>query len=161
MIKLFLTGGTIDAIYNILTAKTDYDKTHIPQIFKEARLALEIDIEELMLKDSGDITKEDRELIVKKCKEAKEDKILITHGTDTMVETAKALGEENINKTIVLLGAMRPFSFGQSDGSFNMGSAIAAVQLKEPGVYVAMHGKIFNWDNVRKDREVGQFKELV
>lgn len=160
MIKLFLTGGTIDAIYNILTAKTDYDKTHIPQIFKEARLALEIDIEELMLKDSGDITKEDRELIVKKCIEAKEDKILITHGTDTMVETAKALGEENINKTIVLLGAMRPFSFGQSDGSFNLGTAIAVVQLKEPGVYVCMHGKIFNWDNVRKDREVGQFKEL-
>jgi L-asparaginase len=160
MIRLFITGGTIDAIYNILTAKTDYDKTHIPQIFNEARITLPIEKEELMLKDSGDITEKDRELIVKKCRDATENKILITHGTDTMVETAKALGKANIGKTIILLGSMRPFNFGKSDALFNLGTAVAAVQLKEPGVYITMNGKIFNWDNVRKNREVGQFEEL-
>ncbi len=160
MIRLFITGGTIDAIYNVLTAKTDYEKTHIPQIFEEARITVPIVTEELILKDSGDIADEERALIVQKCRDAKEEKILITHGTDTMVETARTLGEAKIDKTIILFGAMRPFNFGKSDALFNFGTAVAGVQLKEAGVYIAMNGKIFNWDNVRKNREIGRFEEL-
>lgn len=158
-IKLLITGGTIDSVYNHLNGKLNYtrNKSSVPEMLKQARCTLQIKIQTLFLKDSLDITDSDREKILRACKNCSEDKIVITHGTDTMTETAKALGEIIKNKTIVLLGAMTPYSFGNSDALFNLGGALSVVQFLRPGVYIAMNGKIFSCDNVRKDREKGEF----
>src|ERR1700756_1682807 len=158
-IKLFITGGTVDARYNLLKAKVDYDKSHIADMLKQGRSKADIDLEELMLLDSGDITSEQRQLLLEKCKSADTDKIIITHGTDTMVQTAELLGQNISDKTIVLVGAMIPFVFKGSDGLFNLGAAVTAVQLLNKGVYVTMNGKVFNWDNVQKNFDVGEFEE--
>ncbi len=113
-----------------------------------------------MMIDSLDMTAQDRELIVHQCIQCEEDKIIITHGTDTMAITAKVLAENIKNKTIVLTGAMIPIKFGSSDGLFNLGSALAFVQSLPPGVYVAMNGRYFNWNNVRKNKQTGSFEEI-
>lgn len=124
------------------------------------RCGLEVEVRTLMMIDSLEMTGEDRRLIVEHCRQAPESRIVITHGTDTMAETAAALGREVQGKTIVLTGAMVPYKFGSSDGLFNLGSALAFVQTLPPGVYVAMNGRHFRWDRVRKNRQTGIFEEL-
>jgi L-asparaginase len=160
MIRIFVTGGTFDKEYDELNGELFFKETHVPEMLKLGRCKLDVDIRTLMMLDSLKMVDEDREIIVLNCKKAKEDKIVITHGTDTMVETAKAIAAAKITKTIVLTGAMIPYRLRSSDGLFNLGSALAYVQTMPPGVYVAMNGKCFNWDNVRKNKKVGEFEEL-
>lgn len=158
-IRLFTTGGTIDKNYNPLNGELEFNNTHLQNMLTQGNATIEVVHESLMTKDSLDMTEEDRAKIVKACKDATEDKIVITHGTDTMVETALAIAAEVTDKTIVLVGAMIPYSFGGSDALFNLGTALTAVQLKEPGVYITMNGKIFDADKVQKNKEKGVFEE--
>ncbi len=159
-IKLFITGGTIDKEYNPLNGELVFVKTHLSKMLEQVKNKIDIGPEVLMLKDSLDMNDNDRATILEKCKTTKEEKILITHGTDTMVETAQVLGESILDKTIVLTGSMIPFSFGQSDALFNLGVTIGAVQSLPLGVFIAMNGKIFPWDNVRKNKEIGEFENI-
>ena len=160
-IRILITGGTIDDLeYNSLDKAPKFPKSIIPSVLKKARVTLDFNTEILMLKDSKFITKKDRKIILKKCGECKEDKIIITHGTMTMPLTAKFLGEKNIKKTIVLLGSAIPTNKKDSDALFNLGTAMAAVQLLPKGVYITMNGKIFNWDNVRKNKRTGKFENI-
>jgi L-asparaginase len=157
-IKLFVTGGTIDARYNFLTSKVDYKETHVHDMLRQARCRVEIAIEQLMLVDSNDMTAEQRQSTLEACRNAKEEKILISHGTDTMVETARLLGQNIHDKTVVLFGAMVPYAFGGSDALFNFGAALTAVQTLNKGVYITMNGKVFDWDKVTKNKELGEFQ---
>ena len=159
-IRIFITGGTFDKEYNELNGKLFFKDTHLHEMLKLGRCRVDVDIRTLMMIDSLEMSDEDRTLIAQQCSRAEEDKIVITHGTDTMVETATELAKANIGKTIVITGAMIPYKFGSSDGLFNLGSALAFVQTLPHGVYIAMNGKYFNWDNVRKNRETAQFEEL-
>ncbi|RFM26383.1 asparaginase domain-containing protein [Deminuibacter soli] len=157
-IRIFVTGGTFDKEYNELTGELFFKETHLPEMLKLGRNTLEVSVRTLMMIDSLHMTDEDRNLIVYQCSNSTEDKIVITHGTDTMTKTAALLSEKVKNKTIVLTGAMIPYKFGSSDGFFNLGSALAFVQTLPYGVYVAMNGQYFNWDNVRKNRQTGKFE---
>ena len=159
-IKIFVTGGTFDKEYNELSGTLAFKNTHMKELLKLGRAKIEVDITMLMLMDSLDMTDKERETIAQNCISTSHNKIIITHGTDTMAETAKVLAQKIKNKTIVLTGAMIPYAFGSSDGLFNLGSALAFVQTLPSGVYIAMNGKYFNWDNVRKNREVGEFEKL-
>jgi L-asparaginase len=160
-IRVFITGGTFDKEYNELDGKLFFQDTHLPEMLKLGRCNVDVDIRTLMMIDSLEMGEDERELIVYQCNRADEDKIVITHGTDTMTETAAVLAQKVKNKTVVLTGAMIPYKFGSSDGLFNLGSALAFVQTLPQGVYIAMNGKYFNWDNVRKNKQTGQFEELV
>ena len=159
-IKIFVTGGTFDKEYNELNGTLAFNHTHMKEILKLGRAKIEVDITELMLMDSLDMTDKERESIVHNCLNTPHDKIVITHGTDTMTETAKVLAQKVKGKTIVLTGAMIPYAFGSSDGLFNMGSALAFVQTLPAGVYIAMNGRWFNWDNVVKNKEAGEFQTI-
>jgi len=159
-IKLLITGGTVDKQYNPLNGELVFVKTHLPEMIEQAKNKVDIELEVLMLKDSLDMNDNDRAMILEKCNETKEERILITHGTDTMVETAQVLGKSISNKTIVLTGAMVPFSFGKTDALFNLGTAIAAVQILSSGVFIVMGGKIFPWDKVRKNKKIGEFENI-
>ncbi|MBI5036651.1 asparaginase [Candidatus Micrarchaeota archaeon] len=159
-IKIFVTGGTFDKEYDEIEQLLEFKKTHLPQVLEQARCKLEISVETVFLKDSRDTTDIDREKIAKACAEAKEDKIVITHGTDTADQTARALKKKVKNKTIVLTGAMVPYAFNSSDGSFNLGCALAFVQTLPPGVYVTMNGFAFDAENVKKNLKTGVFSEL-
>jgi len=159
-IRILITGGTFDKEYNELTGELFFKDTHLPEMLKLGRCRVDVDIRTLMMIDSLDMNQQDRSLIADHCERAEEGKIIITHGTDTMADTARYLGARNIDKTIVLTGAMIPYKFGSSDGLFNLGSAMAFVQALPSGVYVAMNGKCFCWDNVRKNRKTGEFEEL-
>jgi len=162
-IKLLLSGGTFDKSYNESNGELDFTNTHISEMFEIGRNRAEINIEQLMLKDSLQMDDADRQKILNACIKTIEDKIIITHGTDTMVETAKVLGDaivdQKLDKTIVLVGAMVPFVFKHSDALFNMGFALASVQTLSHGVYIAMNGKVFDWDNVVKNLDKGIFEE--
>lgn len=158
-IRIFVTGGTFDKEYNELDGALFFKDTHLQEILELARCRLDVHIRTLMMIDSLDMTDEDRALIVANCRKAREDRIVITHGTDTMEITAQVLGEAGLQKTIVLTGAMIPYKFGSSDGLFNLGSALALVQTLPAGVYVAMNGRYYTWDNVRKDKNTGRFEE--
>jgi len=159
-IRLFATGGTFDKEYNELKGNLEFKDTHLNEILKLGRCKVEVKVTTLMLMDSLDMTNSDRKVIMENCKEAEEDRIVITHGTDTMAETAKLLGKSIKNKTIVLTGAMIPYKFGSSDGLFNLGAALAFVQSLPHGVYVAMNGRYFKYDNVRKNKTTGEFEEI-
>ncbi|MCX8015175.1 MAG: asparaginase [candidate division WOR-3 bacterium] len=159
-IRIIVTGGTFDKEYNELTGELYFKHTHIHDMLKLGRCKLDIIVEELMMVDSALMTDEDRQKILTAVIKAKENRIVITHGTDRMVETAKTLAPVGSYKTIVLTGAMVPYSFGSSDGMFNLGSALAFAQTLPYGVYVAMNGKCFHWHNVRKKKESGYFEEL-
>ncbi|MEA2054132.1 MAG: asparaginase domain-containing protein [Candidatus Thermoplasmatota archaeon] len=159
-IKIFVTGGTFDKEYNELTGKLFFKDTHLPEMLKLGRCKLKIDIETLMMVDSLYMTDADRKIILENCKKAKEDRILVAHGTDTMVETAKVLANSIKDKTIVLTGAMIPYKFGSSDGLFNLGSSLAFTQTLPHGVYISMNGRYFRWDNVRKNKKAGEFEEI-
>ena len=158
--KIFITGGTFDKEYNELTGELYFNYTHMHELLKLGRCNLNVEIETLMMVDSLDMTETQRNIIVQKCSKEPLNTIIITHGTDTMVETAYALAKNIKNKTIILTGAMIPFKFGSSDGLFNMGSALAYVQSINKGVYIAMNGQIFNYENVKKNTELGVFEEL-
>jgi L-asparaginase len=159
-IRIFVTGGTFDKEYNELNGQLFFKDTHMSEILKLGRSRVEVTIRTLMMVDSLEMTDEDRQMIAQQCARADEGRIIITHGTDTMAETAKTLAEKKLQKTIVLTGAMIPYKFGSSDGLFNLGSALAFVQALPHGVYVAMNGRFFHWDNVRKNRKTGEFEEL-
>jgi L-asparaginase len=161
IIKIFVTGGTFDKEYNELNGELFFKKTHLYEMLKLGRCRLEFDITTLMMIDSLDMSDSDRDIILENCIRANENKIVITHGTDTMVETARVIAGSVKDKTIVLTGAMIPYKFGSSDGLFNLGSALAFVQTLPHGVYIAMNGKYFNWDNVRKNKKTGVFEEEI
>jgi L-asparaginase len=158
-IRIFITGGTFDKEYNELDGKLYFKDTHLPEMLALGRCKLEVAPRTLMMVDSLEMTDADRQIIVEQCTRATEEHILITHGTDTMEVTAQVLGNAIHHKTIVLTGAMIPYKFGSSDGLFNLGSALAFVQVLPPGVYIAMNGKCFTWDNVKKNRKTGEFEE--
>lgn len=159
-IRILITGGTFDKEYNELTGELFFKDTHLPEMLKLGRCRVEVDIRTLMMIDSLDMTEQDRALITDHCLKADERKIIITHGTDTMADTARFLAGRITDKTIVITGAMIPYKFGSSDGLFNLGSALAFVQSLPPGIYVAMNGRVFPWNNVRKNRKTGEFEEL-
>jgi L-asparaginase len=159
-VKVFVTGGTFDKEYNELDGRLFFKDTHLPEMLKLGRCKVPVEIRTLMLVDSLEMTDADRQLIVEQCKKAKETRIVITHGTDTMEVTAQVLGKADINKTIVLTGAMVPYKFGSSDGLFNLGSALAFAETLPVGVYVAMNGSYFTWDNVKKNKKAGEFEKL-
>jgi len=159
-IRIFVTGGTFDKEYNELNGELYFKDTHLHDLLELGRNKVSVVITTLMLIDSLEMTGKDRDAILQQCISCSEDKIIITHGTDTMTETAKVLAENVKNKTIVLTGAMIPIKFGSSDGLFNLGGALAFVQTLPHGIYVAMNGRYFNWDNVRKNKLTGRFEEL-
>lgn len=152
-----VTGGTFDKEYDELRGTLSFGKTHLPEMLELGRCLLKTRIQKLMMKDSLFMTASDRRRILAACRKAPESRIVITHGTDTMTQTAEVLGRGLQGKTVVLTGAMRPYRFGSSDGLFNLGSALSFAQALPPGVYVAMNGLIFSWDDVRKDRRRGVF----
>jgi L-asparaginase len=160
MIKIFVTGGTFDKDYDEKNGKLYFKDTHMSEILNLGRSKVEVNIKTLMMIDSLDMKDSDRKLIIDSCKDSNEKNIIITHGTDTMTETANKLGEKNLNKTIVLTGAMIPYKFGTSDGLFNIASALAYVQTLSHGVYVAMNGRVFTYDNVIKNKETGVFEDI-
>ncbi len=159
-IAIFVTGGTFDKEYNELTGSLYFKETHLPEMLRLGRSNVDVSIRSLMMIDSLDMTDREREVIIDQCTRCPEERILITHGTDTMDVTARALGRIVAGKTIVLTGAMVPYKFGSSDGLFNLGSALAFVQTLPHGVYIAMNGRWFGWDNVKKNRSTGTFERI-
>lgn len=149
-----------DKEYNMITGELYFKDTHLGEMLTLGRSQAEVEIRTIMMVDSLSITNDDRDIILQNCKRVKEKRILVTHGTDTMVETAKLLAEHIKDKTIVLTGAMIPYTFGSSDGIFNLGNALAYTQILEPGIYIVMNGRYFNWNNVRKNKKIGFFEEL-
>ncbi len=159
-IRIFITGGTFDKEYNELNGQLYFKDTHLSDLLEMGRNKASVEIRTLMMVDSLEMTSEDRDLIVHQCNNCDETQIVITHGTDTMADTAKILAQKIKDKTIILTGAMIPIKFGSSDGLFNLGSALAFAQTLPPGVYVAMNGRYFNADNVRKNKQTGVFEEV-
>jgi L-asparaginase len=159
MIRILVTGGTFDKDYDEIAGRLYFRETHLPEMLRLGRCRVPVTIDTVMLVDSLQMTADDRRQIVDRCRSCAETQIVITHGTDTMVETAEVLANETPGKTIVLTGAMIPYAFGSSDGLFNLGSALSFVQVLPPGVYLAMNGTHFTWDNVRKNRESGVFEK--
>ncbi len=157
-IRILVTGGTFDKEYNELTGTLFFHDTHVPEMLRLGRCLLDAEVRTLMMIDSLDMSDDDRRIIAEHCASAPESRIVITHGTDTMAETARHLGRTVRGKTIVLTGAMVPYKFGSSDGLFNLGSALAFVQTLPPGVYVVMNGRYYRWDRVQKNREKGIFE---
>ena len=160
-IRILATGGTFDKEYNELTGELFFKATHIGDMLQLGRCLLDVEIETLMMIDSLQMTEADRQAILDRCRAAPESRIVITHGTDTMAETAAVLGKglAGTAKTVVLTGAMVPYKFGSSDGMFNLGTALAFAQTLPPGVYVAMNGRYFEWDSVHKNKGRGVFEE--
>ncbi|WP_028573993.1 asparaginase domain-containing protein [Desulfonatronovibrio hydrogenovorans] len=160
MLKIFITGGTLDKEYRQTDGELILSKTHVNEILGQGNCTLETGLEIIMLKDSLFMEEQDRKIILEKCLGCPEKQIVITHGTDTMAETARVLGPVIKDKTVVLVGAMIPFTFRDSDAVFNLGFALAAVQILKPGIYIAMNARIFAWDNVRKNKESGEFEKI-
>ena len=160
-IRVFVTGGTFDKEYDELSGRLFFRDTHLPEMLRRGRCRLDVAVEALMMIDSLDMTDADRQVVLESCRSCPEERIVITHGTDTMADTARALHGAAIGKTIVLTGAMIPYAFGSSDGLFNLGSALSFAQVLPPGVYVAMNGRFFPGDRVRKDRSTGIFEETA
>ena len=153
-----MTGGTFDKTYDEIRGQLAFGETHLPEMLRLGRSRVEVSIRTLVMIDSLDMTDADRAAIVRACAECDQARIVVTHGTDTMVETAAAIARGVTGKTIVLTGAMIPYAFGSSDGLFNLGSALSFAQVLAPGVYIAMNGQHFAWDEVRKNRETGVFE---
>lgn len=159
-IRVFVTGGTFDKHYDEITGRLVFTDSHLPEMLRLGRCRVPVSVRTLMMVDSLEMSDADRALIVEHCRQCAEDRVVITHGTDTMVETARALASAALDKVVVLTGAMIPFAFGSSDGLFNLGSALSFAQVLPPGVYVAMNGRCFTWDAVRKNRATGVFEEV-
>jgi L-asparaginase len=159
-IRVFVTGGTFDKEYDELSGRLYFKDTHLPEMLRLARSRLDVSLRTLMMIDSLEMTDADRRLVVESCRGCAEGRIVVTHGTDTMADTARALHAADVGKTIVLTGAMIPYAFGSSDGLFNLGSALSFAQVLPAGVYVAMNGRVYPGDRVRKNRESGIFEEV-
>jgi L-asparaginase len=159
-IRILITGGTFDKEYDEINGRLFFKDSHLPEMLNLGRAKLELEIRTLMMVDSLDMTEADRSLIAQQCAAASGDRIVVTHGTDTMAETARFLAGRIQDKVIVLTGAMIPYKFGSSDGLFNLGSALAFVQVLTPGVYVAMNGRCFSAGLVRKNKQTGIFEEF-
>ncbi|MBN9297959.1 MAG: asparaginase [Filimonas sp.] len=159
-VLIVVTGGTFDKEYNEITGELFFKDTHLPEMLKLGRSQVPTRLVTLMMKDSLLMTDQDRELIASLCINAPEDKIIITHGTDTMSVTAEMLSRAVDDKTIVITGAMIPYKFGSSDGFFNLGSALAFVQVLKHGTYVVMNGRYFDAGNVKKNKNTGIFEEI-
>lgn len=160
MLRVFVTGGTFDKTYDEIRGRLSFADTHVPEMLRLGRSRVELTVETLLMIDSLDMTDGDRARIVRRCVECVERAIVVTHGTDTMVDTARALAEGVTEKTVVLTGAMIPYAFGSSDGLFNLGSALSFAQVLPPGIYIAMNGQCFPWDHVRKNAATGVFESL-
>jgi len=160
MVRIVVTGGTFDKTYDEIAGRLSFRETHLPEMLHLGRSRVDVAISALMMIDSLDMTDADRAQIAQVCADATEARIVVTHGTDTMVETAAAIAGRVTDKTVVLTGAMIPYAFGSSDGLFNLGSALSLAQALPAGVYVAMNGRFFPWDRVRKNREAGVFEEI-
>lgn len=156
-LRIFVTGGTFDKEYDEITGNLFFKKTHLREMLDLGRAKIGINISTLMMKDSLEMDKNDRSIVVDNCSKSIENNIIITHGTDTMIDTATSIANAKLNKTIVLTGAMIPYKFGSSDGLFNLGAAIGFVQSLPNGVYIAMNGKYFHYDRVKKNKEIGEF----
>tara|TARA_Y100000994_G_C15646461_1_gene423504 strand:- start:148 stop:657 length:510 start_codon:yes stop_codon:yes gene_type:complete len=159
-IKIFATGGTFDKEYDEITGELYFKETNLFQLLQLGRSKMDVKIETLMMIDSLQMSDAERQYIVEKCKKEKAEKIIITHGTDTMTETASLIAKDIKNKTIILTGAMIPIKFGSSDGLFNLGSALSFAQVLSYGVYITMNGQYFHWDNVRKNKKLGIFEKV-
>lgn len=159
-IRVFVTGGTFDKEYDEIRGELSFGDTHLSEMLRLGRSGLDLEVRTLMMVDSLRMTEEDRAIIARSCTQVPETRIVITHGTDTMTDTARTLAETVEGKTIVLTGAMVPWAFGSSDGLFNLGSALSFAQALPPGVYVAMNGRAFAWDEVWKNRTTGRFEPL-
>lgn len=159
LVRIFVTGGTFDKEYNELDGNLFFKDSHVHEMLHLGRCKVDVGVRTLMMEDSLEMTDSDRRIILDNCLQSPADRIIITHGTDNMEVTARLLGEQIRDKTVVLTGAMVPYKFGSSDGLFNLGSALAFAQALEPGVYVAMNGRCFTWDNVRKNKQTGVFEE--
>jgi L-asparaginase len=158
-IRILVTGGTFDKQYDELTGRLYFRETHVPAMLGRGRCRLDVTVETVMMVDSLDLDERGRSAIVDRCRASEEKALVVTHGTDTMVETARAIAAAGLgDRTIVLTGAMIPYAFGSSDGLFNLGSALSLAQVVPPGVYIAMNGQYFAWDRVRKNRESGIFE---
>lgn len=160
MIRIFITGGTFDKEYDMINGRLYFNQTNVDEMLLKGRCTVPHTVETLMMLDSLEMTDRDREKILESCKTTQEDKIIITHGTDTMTQTGEYLAKANLSKTIVLTGAMIPYSFGSSDGFFNLGNAIAFSQTLPKGVYIAMNGTYFLWNEVKKNRQTGFFERI-
>ncbi len=160
VIRIFVTGGTFDKEYHEIHGRLFFKDTHVGEMLKLGRSRVDVTVGTLMMIDSLETTDADREVIVGHCGTCAEDRIVVTHGTDTMIETARALARGVSRKTIVLTGAMVPYAFGSSDGLFNLGSALSFAQVLPAGVFIAMNGRVLPWDRARKNRETGFFEEL-
>jgi L-asparaginase len=156
-VRVLVTGGTFDKEYDERRGTLSFRRTHVPEMLALGRCRVRARVTTLMMKDSLVMTAADRRRILAACRRAAEKRLVVTHGTDTMAETAAVLGRGLSGKTVVLTGAMRPYRFGSSDGMFNLGSALSFAQILPPGVYVAMNGRFLPWDDVRKDRKRGVF----
>lgn len=158
-VRIFVTGGTFDKTYDEIRGRLTFGDTHLPEMLRLGRSRVDLAIRTLMMIDSLDMSDADRAVIVESCRHCEESRIVVTHGTDTMVETGAALARGLEGKTVVLTGALIPYAFGSSDGLFNLGSALSFAQVLPPGVYIAMNGRHFAWDNVRKNEVTGVFEE--
>jgi len=160
VIAILVTGGTFDKQYNERSGTLAFSETHVPEMLRLGRCRVDVAVRQLMMIDSLEMTDADRRSIADACLASSESRVVITHGTDTMVETAKAIAAHRFEKTIVLTGAMVPYAFGSSDGLFNLGSALSFAQTLPAGVYIAMNGRAFAWNDVRKNRASGIFENL-
>ena len=163
-LRLIIAGGTIDKQFNQVTGDLAFGDTHLNEMLKQARFEGQLTIEHILMKDSSDMTQEDRDKLAEACLDAKENNIAVTHGLDTMIESAQTIARvlKDKPKTVVLTGAMVPYSFGiTSDALFNLGTALAFAQSLPAGVFIGMNGRYFSSDNVQRDLAVGSFKELA
>jgi L-asparaginase len=159
-LRIIITGGTFDKDYDEINGILTFRDTHLPEILRRVRITALVNLEINQLMDSLDMKPANRRAILESCRNSPDAEIVIVHGTDTMVETARLLGEANLQKRIVLTGAMVPYAMAQSDAVFNLGCAVSAVQLVTPGVFIAMNGRVFPWNNVRKNKSEGIFEEI-
>ncbi len=159
-IRLFVTGGTFDKEYNEHNGELFFKDTRLREMLKLGRSLVDVEVRTLMMIDSLAMNDEDRQVILGQCRKCPQSRIVVTHGTDTMEVTTRLLGENITDKTIILTGAMIPYAFGSSDGLFNLGSALAFAQSLPAGVYIAMNGRYYRWDNVRRNKGAGVFEEL-
>ena len=159
-IKILITGGTVDKDYDELTGNLVFRSTHVPDMLGSGRCGLDIEIAEVMIADSAYMTDADREAISAHCKESPEDRIIIMHGSDSMVTTAEFLARSTRDKTVILTGALIPYALNGSEAMFNLGAALAFVQTLPHGVYISMNGRVFAWDNARKNKRTGEFEEV-
>ncbi len=159
-LRIIATGGTFDKHYNELNGVLGFSNSHLPEVIARTRMTIPVELEVVSLLDSLDMQDSDREKVLAACRAAAEKAIVIVHGTDTMRETAEVLGAAISDKTIVFTGAMIPYEIANSDALFNFGFACGVAQVLPAGVYVAMNGKIFDWNNVAKNRAEGVFQSI-